>query len=125
MLSITVFMVLTEDGKPGTRRCQRVHHQGVQHQKRVWGGTARTGVAGETAAERELWERYWEVLRVKGVKAGQERWYERSCAQFIREGLSKELGELGEFAPAKRPKRMPVVLNAGVFVEGVVVTESP
>jgi hypothetical protein len=24
------------------------------------------------------------VLRVKGVKAGQERWYERSCAQFIR-----------------------------------------
>ena len=46
--------------------------------------TLRKGVAGEKPAERGFWERYWEVLRVKGVKAGQERWYERSCAQFIR-----------------------------------------
>ena len=37
------------------------------------GRTSRKGVAGETPAEREFWERYWEVLRVKGVKAGMRR----------------------------------------------------
>jgi hypothetical protein len=55
--------------------------------------TSRKGVAGETPAEREFWERYWEVLRVKGVKAGMERWYERSCAQFIRVWKPRRLRE--------------------------------
>jgi integron integrase len=30
---------------------------------------------------------------------------------FFREGLGKELGQLGKFAPAKRPRRIPVVLT--------------
>jgi integron integrase len=34
-----------------------------------------------------------------------------ALVMFFREGLSKELGELGEFAPAKRPRRIPVVLT--------------
>ena len=93
MLSSTGFMVLTEEGKPGTRRCQWVHHQGVSTSEEGSAGTDRKGVAGETAAEREFWERYWEVLRVKGVKAGQERWYERSCAQFIRVWKPRRLRE--------------------------------
>jgi hypothetical protein len=57
------------------------------------GKVARKGVAGEPTAEREFWERYWEVLRMKGVKAGMERWYERSCAQFIRVWKPRRLKE--------------------------------
>jgi integrase len=30
---------------------------------------------------------------------------------FFREGLDLELGELGEFTPAERPRRLPVVLT--------------
>jgi integron integrase len=54
---------------------------------------SRKCVAGEPPAEREFWERYWELLRVKGVKAGMERWYERSCAQFIRVWKPRRLKE--------------------------------
>lgn len=57
------------------------------------GRTVRMAVAGERVAEREFWERYWEVLRVKGVKAGQVRWYERRCAQFIRMWKPRRLKE--------------------------------
>lgn len=48
------------------------------------GGGVRPLVPGEKPAEQEFWERYWEVLRRQGVKAGHERWYERRCVQFIR-----------------------------------------
>ena len=30
---------------------------------------------------------------------------------FFREGLKRDLGELGEFERAKRPRRLPVVLT--------------
>ena len=32
--------------------------------------TPRKGVAGEKAVGREFWERYWDVLRVKGGEGG-------------------------------------------------------
>jgi hypothetical protein len=51
------------------------------------------------------------------VSASTQNQVLNALVMFFREGLSKELGE---FAPAKRPKRMPVVLTRGVFVEGVV-----
>jgi hypothetical protein len=41
---------------------------------------------------------------------------------FFREGLGKELGQLGEFTPAKRPRKIPVV---PLFVCFVAFCEQP
>ena len=86
------------------------------------GRTARTGVAAETPEEREFWERYWEVLRVKGVKAGQERWYERSCAQFIR--VWKPLRRTSS-APGNGPAGVSSTNVAAVSHTNVTCTASP
>jgi hypothetical protein len=56
-------------------------------------GSARERRSGETEAEPAFWCRYWKVLRVKGVPAGREVWYERACWRFIRELKPRRLKE--------------------------------
>jgi hypothetical protein len=66
MLSSSVFMASIEEGEPGMRRCQWVHYQGFI----IGRGLEQSGADGcgrGPLAEREFWEQYWEVLRVKGV----------------------------------------------------------
>jgi hypothetical protein len=47
----------------------------------------------EPEVEYQFWRRYWEALRVKGVKSGREIWYERACWRFIRELKPRRLKE--------------------------------
>jgi site-specific recombinase XerD len=53
-----------------------------------------------------------EQLAVRGkVAASTQQQALNALVFFFREGLGRRLGELGEFALAKRPKKLPVVLT--------------
>jgi Phage integrase, N-terminal SAM-like domain/Phage integrase family len=63
------------------------------HQGESGAAPSRQRAADEPEAEHAFWCRYWEALRVKGVPAGREVWYERACARFIRELKPRRLKE--------------------------------
>ena len=55
---------------------------------------------------------FLERLAVVGkVSASTQNQALNALVFFFREGLGKELGQLGEFTPAKRPRKIPVVLT--------------
>jgi hypothetical protein len=47
-------------------------------------GEVRNAPAGERPEETRFWDRYWQAARRQGVRAGQEKWLERRCKEFIR-----------------------------------------
>jgi integron integrase len=47
-------------------------------------GEVRNAPAGERPEETRFWDRYWQAARRQGVRAGQEKWLERRCTEFIR-----------------------------------------
>ncbi|MBE0617285.1 MAG: phage integrase N-terminal SAM-like domain-containing protein, partial [Proteobacteria bacterium] len=61
----------------------------------------------------ELVRDFLEDLAVRGkVAASTQNQALNALVFFFREGLGRELGQLGRFEPAKRPRRLPVVLTA-------------
>ena len=55
---------------------------------------------------------FLEMLAVQGkVSASTQNQALNALVFFFREGLRKELGAVGEFAPAKRPRKVPMVLT--------------
>jgi site-specific recombinase XerD len=58
--------------------------------------------------------RFLEDLAVRGkVSASTQNQALNALVFFFREGLKRELGELGGFEHAKRPRKLPVVLTRG------------
>ena len=101
-----------------TVRALRVMHYSYRTEETYLGWAVRflARAAVKTAAElnAEQVRSFLEDLAVHGkVAASTQNQALNAWVFFFREGLKVDLGELGEFEYAKRPRRLPVVLTQG------------
>jgi integron integrase len=101
-----------------TVRALRVMHYSYRTEESYLGWAmrflARTGAKTAAELNAEQVRAFLEDLAVRGkVAASTQNQALNALVFFFREGLKVDLGELGEFEYAKRPRRLPVVLTQG------------
>jgi integron integrase len=101
-----------------TVRALRVMHYSYRTEESYLGWAvrflARTGVKTAAELNGEQVRTFLEDLAVHGkVAASTQNQALNALVFFFREGLKVNLGQIGEFEYAKRPRRLPVVLTQG------------